>query len=437
MRIYLAILRQPRVAVLLACAMAVRLSPAMNSLAILLLVQDTSDSFALAGAASGAFAFGSAVGAPLIGRLCDRRGLAVLAPIGIAHAVLLILLAVVGRSSTSVWLLLPLALAAGASYPPTGPALRSRWPVLVPRQHLNAAYALDGVSSSTAFVSGPLFTALLIAIAEPALALPISGIAVAVASAVFVRVVPGGQPLSAPRVPTETTEIGLPPTPPTIAAPPVLATPFDGDRMRLSGPLRWPGFRLLIVSSFAISFLTGTVEVGVAAFADDRDSASLAGVLIGLWSVSTAIAGLAFGAYARRGSLDRTHRIASIAVMATTVPVALAGAPLTLAALLLLSGAAYSPMMVTANRLVERLTPPTQRTEAYTWLLTAFVAGTAGGAAAAGLVVDLVDWRTAVLAGAAVGAAGCVLLVAQRSLLAPEAAIDRSGITGELAAIEP
>lgn len=410
MRTYVEIIRRPRVAWLLACAMAVRLSPAMNSLAIVLFVADSSDSFALAGGTSGAFALGSAVGAPLIGRLCDRRGLRLLAPIGATHAVLLTLLAVVGTSSTSALLLVPLALLAGGTYPPTGPALRSRWPALVPRHRLDAAYALDGVSSSVAFVSGPLLTALLVELAEPALALPISGASVALASAIFVRVVPN--PGASPSAATA-----------------------DGGGPRLVGPLRWPGFRLLIGASIAISFLTGTVEVGVAAFADERGSHGLAGALIGLWSVSTAIAGLAFGAYARRGALDRTHRIASFAVMATTVPVALAGAPVALAALLLLSGAAYSPMMVTANRLVERLTPPTQRTEAYTWLLTAFVAGTAGGAAAAGFVVDHVDWRAAVLAGAGVGALGCAALVAWRRLLAPEAAVDRTAVTGEIAVV--
>lgn len=411
MRTYVEIIRRPRVAWLLACAMAVRLSPAMNSLAIVLFVAESSDSFALAGGTSGAFALGSAIGAPLIGRLCDRRGLRLLAPIGTIHAVLLTLLAVVGTSSTSALLLVPLALAAGGTYPPTGPALRSRWPTLVPRDRLDAAYALDGVSSSVAFVSGPLLTAVLVALAEPALALPISGVSVALASAAFVRVVPN----------------------PGASPPATEATAGGGPH--LAGPLRWPGFRLLIVASIAISFLTGTVEVGVAAFADERGDHGLAGVLIGLWSVSTAIAGLAFGAYARRGALDRTHRIASFAVMATTVPVALAGAPVALAALLLLSGAAYSPMMVTANRLVERLTPPTQRTEAYTWLLTAFVAGTAGGAAAAGFVVDHVDWRAAVLAGAGVGALGCAALVVWRRLLAPEAAVDRAAVTGEIAVV--
>ncbi len=412
MRTYLEIVRRPDVGVLLACAMAVRLSPAMNSLAIVLLVADASGSFALAGGTSGAFALGNAIGAPLIGRLCDRRGLRALAPIGTLHMLLLVGLAVAGTSSTSPLLLVPLALVAGGTYPPTGPALRSRWPALVPRRQLDAAYALDGVSSSVAFVSGPLVTAVLVELAEPAWALPISGVAVWIASAVFVRRVPNPQ-----------------------ASPATTATPAGGRALELTGPLRWPGFRLLIVASLAISFLTGTVEVGVAAYADDRGSHSLAGVLIGLWSVSTALAGLTFGAVARRGSLDRTHRIASLAVMATTVPVALAGAPWTMALLLLLSGAAYSPMMITANRLVERLTPPSQRTEAYTWLLTSFVAGTAGGAAAAGFVVDHVDWQAAVLAGAAIGALGCAVLLAWRRLLAPDAAVDRTAVTGEIAVV--
>ncbi|WP_320669515.1 MFS transporter [Patulibacter defluvii] len=406
MRTYLEIIRLPHVGWLLACAMAVRLSPAMNSLAIVLLVADSSGSFALAGATTGAFALGNAIGAPLIGRLCDRRGLRLLIGIGALHAGLLAVLALAGTSSDSALVLTPLAFVAGGSYPPTGSALRSRWPVLVPRARLNAVYALDSVSSSVSFVSGPLFTAALVYLAEPAFALPLSGAVVAAGSALFVRALPAGSANPSPA--------------------------GANGRRTLFGPLRWPGFRLLVVSSIAINFVTGTVEVGVAAFADDRGSPATAGLLIGLWSVSTALAGLAFGASRRQGPLDRTHRVAALGVLLTTVLVAAAGTPLTMALLLLLSGAAYSPMMVTGNRLVERLTTPAQRTEAYTWMVTSYVAGTAAGAAVSGAVVDYADWRTAVLAGGLVGAIGCAMLIGGRRLLAPGAAVDPTAVTGEI-----
>ncbi len=409
MRTYLEIIRLPHVAWLLGCAMAVRLSPAMNSLAIVLMVADSSGSFTLAGATTGAFALGNAIGAPLIGRLCDRHGLRLLVGVGVVHGGLLALLALAGTTSESALVLAPLAFITGGSYPPTGSALRSRWSILVPRARLNAAYALDSVTSSVSFVSGPLFTAGLVYFAEPALALPISGAVVAIASTVFVRSLPAGS------------------ANPTAAG--------ASAKRTVIGPLRWPGFRLLIVSSIAVNFLTGTVEVGVAAFADERGSPATAGLLIGLWSVSTAVAGLVFGAWRRQVPLDLTHRIAALGVLLTTVVVAFATSPLVMALLLLLSGATYSPMMVTANRLVERLTTPSQRTEAYTWMVTSYVAGTAGGAAASGAIVDYADWRAAVLAGGVVGAIGCAMLIAGRRLLAPEAAVDPSAVTGEIDAI--
>lgn len=409
MRTYLEIVRLPHVAWLLGCAMAVRLSPAMNSLAIVLMIAGSSGSFALAGGTTGAFALGSAIGAPLIGRLCDRRGLRLLIGFGTIHAALLVLLALAGTTSESAFVLAPLAFLTGGTYPPTGSALRSRWSVLVPRGRLNAAYALDSVAASVSFVSGPLLTAGLVFFASPALALPLSGAIVAVASAIFVRSLPAGAESATPA--------GL-----------------SGGRT-LIGPLRWPGFRLLVFSSIAINFLTGTVEVGVAAFAEERGSPATAGILIGLWSVSTAVAGLVFGASRRQGPLDRTHRIAAVAVTVTTVMVALAVSPLTMAVLLLLSGAAFSPMMVTANRLVDRLTTASQRTEAYTWMTTSYVAGTAAGAAVSGAVVDYADWRAAVLAGGVVGAIGCVMLIAGRRYLRPDAAIDPSAVTSEIEAI--
>ena len=84
---YRSVLAVPGSSRLLASALLGRLPMAMSSLAILLLVRGTTHSYLAAGLAVGAYAFASAAGAPMQGRLVDRFGrLRVLVPSAVAQA---------------------------------------------------------------------------------------------------------------------------------------------------------------------------------------------------------------------------------------------------------------------------------------------------------------------------------------------------------------
>ena len=87
MRRYLEILRSPHVAALVASSLFARLPIGINALAIVLYLREQTGSFAVAGAVSGSLALGSALGAPVQGRLVDRIGpRRVLLPVAIVHA---------------------------------------------------------------------------------------------------------------------------------------------------------------------------------------------------------------------------------------------------------------------------------------------------------------------------------------------------------------
>ena len=74
-------------------------------------------------------------------------------------------------------------------------------------------------------------------------------------------------------------------------------------------------------------------------------------------------------------------------------PLALAFSPLTMGILVVLSGLPIAPLIASRNQLVERVTPAGTATEAFTWPLTALVAGVSLGAAVRGRGgrVELVD----------------------------------------------
>ena len=166
MNSYARLLRTPGVAVLSAAVTFARLPIGIEGLAVVLFVREVTGSFASAGLATGALALGTAIGSPLAARLVDRRGTRMLFPLALVHAIALVSIWVLGDAGAP-FVTLPLAaLVAGSTFPPAGAVLRSLWPTLVSDPTLRrTAYAFDSVTIEVAFVTGPLLTALVVALA--------------------------------------------------------------------------------------------------------------------------------------------------------------------------------------------------------------------------------------------------------------------------------
>ena len=119
MAVYARILRAPHVALLIAATTIGRLPFAINGLAVLLFVREQTGSFAIAGLTTGMMALGSAIGAPLAGRLVDRRGVRMVVPLAIAHASALLAIWALGAADAPAVALAVTAFVAGAAFPPT------------------------------------------------------------------------------------------------------------------------------------------------------------------------------------------------------------------------------------------------------------------------------------------------------------------------------
>jgi predicted MFS family arabinose efflux permease len=176
-----------------------------------------------------------------------------------------------------------------------------------------------------------------------------------------------------------------------------------------------------VLASLPVGFALGTIEVVLPAFSAEEGAKELAGVLLAVWSLASGAAGLLYGARPARSRLTDVHlRLACLLPLAIAALFA-ASSPLTMGLLVLITGLPIAPLIASRNQLVERVAPPGTATEAFTWPLTALVAGVSLGAAVGGALVESYSWSAAVLAAVAVSAAGAGLLVARRETLAPTA----------------
>src|SRR5687768_15841758 len=145
LRPYAGVLAEREVRFLFAASIVGRLPIGMTGLAILLLVQDASGSFAVGGAATGAYVAGLACVAPGLGRWIDRRGPrgALLASGALFPAALCSLVLAVGLQAPAL-VVLACAAAAGASFPPITVCMRTYLRQrLAHDSELTTAYSLE------------------------------------------------------------------------------------------------------------------------------------------------------------------------------------------------------------------------------------------------------------------------------------------------------
>jgi MFS family permease len=392
MGVYARILRTPGVAAIVAATIVGRLPIGISGLAILLYVQQVSGSFAAAGACAGALALGSALGAPFQGRLIDWRGERALLPLAVMHAAGLLLVWALGAADAGPAVLAVASFSAGAAIPPVSSVLRSRWPLLLSERPelIPSAYALDSVLIEFIFVIGPLLTTVLVATVGPQYALAVSAACVLGGTSMLLRELHGRERPVAPEA---------------------------GSRRFGLGALASPGLRTLVLASLPVGFAFGTIEVVLPAFSAEEGHRELAGVLLAVWACASGVGGLAYGARAPRSPLTDVHlRLACVVPIVTAALIA-ATSPLTMALLVVLMGLPIAPLIASRNQLVERVAPIGTATEAFTWPLTALVAGLSLGAGVGGALVEAYSWSAAILAAVVVSAAGAVLLVVRRETL--------------------
>ncbi|MEO5652379.1 MAG: MFS transporter [Marmoricola sp.] len=343
-----------------ATGLLARLPISMMTLGIVLLVSSLTGSYALAGQISAAYILGNAAVAVPHGRLADRFGQGrVLYVDAVVFATSSTLMTV---SITAGWALFwphLLAVVAGASIPQIGTMVRGRWShLLTTPEERHTAFAVEGVADEVVFVTGPALVTLLATTWAPQAGL----VAATVAGA-------GGALALALQRRTE---------------PP--AHPRDQTAERPAMP--WGLLVPLALGAVALGSLFGALEVATVAFADDEGRKSLAGLMLGIFSVGSLLAGVATGVIRwQRTPLERA-RIGMGLLAVGTVVLPFLGSLVLLGGALFLIGLTVAPTLIALFSIIESSVPRSRLNEAMGFVQTGVGAGIAPGAWLAGVLAD-------------------------------------------------
>lgn len=357
---YRRVLARPGAFAFSSAALVARLPISMVGLGIVLLVEERTGSYGLAGTVAAVFVLAEATFAVLHGRWVDHFGQARVLPLAISvfGAGLALMMLAVEQDWARPWTYV-FAAVAGASLPQVGASVRTRWSHLLDEPaDKQTAFALEAVLDEVVFVVGPVVVTLLATGWHP-----VAGLSFAVASGVL-----GTFALAVQR----RTE------PPAGRASPA------AER----SPMPWRLVLPLALVCLTLGALFGAAEVTTVAFAEEQGARWVAGWLLAAWSFGSLVAGLVTGAVVWRSGPDVRLRWGSAAMALAMAPLAFVSSIPLMAVVLLVGGLAIAPTMISAMTMVEQGVAPGRLTEGMAILHTGIVAGVAPGASIAGFVVD-------------------------------------------------
>jgi len=244
-------------------------------------------------------------------------------------------------------LILIFAAAAGATFPPITVCMRTYFKQRLSDDTLLAtAYSLESVLIELIFIVGPMLVALFVAAASAAAAVMFAAASGCIGTLLFLR----SPPLRSWRIEPRSAGSVL-------------------------GPLGRPGFPALIVIILCYSTAFGLLEIGMTAYATENGNAALAGILLGLMSMGSALGGIAYGSRSWHLPLIRQFALMLAFMGAGLMVLALPWAPWPFAFWSAFAGVVMAPALIIQSMLVAKTARPDEVTEAFTWSARALLCG--------------------------------------------------------------
>lgn len=359
---YASLLRTPGVARIVAAQLTARFPNGMLSLAYLLHIEGVFGSYGAAGLVLAATSVGQAIAGPLLGRWMGVWGM---------RPVLILTTAVSGATMLTIafaplplWGYMAVAFVGGLSLPPVQPAVRTIYPKMVNSRQLSLLFSLDASAQEIIWIASPVLITFISVQISTVLGILVATAFLLAGGAWFIS----SPELGKVRIPRSKRRFGL-----VLTRPPVLLATVVG---------------ILLIG--CCSALEASV---VASFGEGGPES---GLVLAVWSVASLVGGLAFGnipigptALARRMLVIFFG--ATLAVFATGIFEVGPNASAqfwALTATLAVNGLGIAPALAVMFAIVSASVRFSDTAEAYGWVGTGQLIGSAAGSAVAGFLID-------------------------------------------------
>jgi predicted MFS family arabinose efflux permease len=177
----------------------------------------------------------------------------------------------------------------------------------------------------------------------------------------------------------------------------------------LIGPLSVRGFVPLLAVILAYSGAFGLLEIGVTAYAAEAGKPALAGLILGLMSVGSALGGLAYGSRSWRLQLPLQFALMLLLMGAGIACLGLIANLALFSVLGVIAGVVMAPALIIQSMLVAKTAPAQYATEAFTWSTSCLLTGVGLGLATGGLLLERANSAAVFAAAGAVSLGAAVL----------------------------
>jgi len=348
---YANLLKTRGVARIISAQLAARLPSGMISLAYLLHIERTFESYGLAGLVLAATSLGQALAGPLTSRWMGRWAMRPVITLTIVVSALS--MAGIAFLDMSIGGYIAVGFLGGLATPPIQPAVRTIYPTMVNSKQLTPLFSLDASAQEIIWIAGPVVTTFIATQISTTWAIVVAG----------VFLIGGGIWFLSCR------ELG------TVTIPP--------SRNKMGVVLKKPPVLLATVVGFLLIGAAAAVEVAVVSVFGHEGAQ--AGIILSIWAIGSIIGGLALGGVPIGPSALATR------MAVVFVGIALAGIILDfwwIAGALLIAGAGIAPALAVMFAIVSASVKFSDTAEAYGWMGSGQLIGAALGSAIAGFAID-------------------------------------------------
>jgi MFS family permease len=352
-----------------------RLPISMFNISLILMVQIQYDSYEMAGrvAAIGVlvWALQTVPTARLTDRLGQRAAMIPLTVLFVTGSGLALWTAMSRGPEWMLWIAVAVASVSG----PLGSLTRARWSHLLKTdQEIHSAFALEGALDEVLFIGGPALATILATALWPGAGLVVCTVGMLVGITILLA-----QKSTEPPRRSET----------------------GGSSLGMRIPAAVVAVTLI---SAGLGLMFGAIDISAVGFADESGVKAMAGVLIAALAAGSLTGGLLYGAKHWRAPLWLRTVVGAGAVALGFGALAFSPNLIVFGVIGFVAGATIAPTMTNVDTVVQRVVARDQITEGMAWVRIGLGIGVAGGAWAAGYLLDHHGsrWGLALAAGAGV-----------------------------------